>query len=250
MSVEEEISPDTGEITAEKDISIPAKLAAVVLDPKKLFRAVAARPRWVPPVLVLMGVALVFAFLTRPVIIEEMGTGKQMERVIEQRNLSDEEAARAIELQKGIAKWGILVSAPLTEVVTVVVMAVILLFVGNVLMGGSAAFVAILSAYAWARLINVLGYAAKIPLILHTKSIQVTLSPAILLPTNASDSLFYAVLSVFDIFHVWEAVLTCIAMAAVYKISLQRSVGFVGTLYVVLAAVGILLRELFHTGGV
>jgi len=246
----EEISPGTGEIVAQDDMSIPAKLAAVFVDPKRLFRAVTARPRWVPPLVVLMGVALIFAFLTRSVIIEEIGTGKQMERVIEQRNLSDEEAARAIELQKGIAKWGILVSAPLTEAVTVVVMAVILLFVGNVILGGSAAFVAILSAYAWARIINVLGYAAKIPLILHAKSIQVTLSPAILLPADAADSLLYAVLSVFDVFHIWEAVLTCIAMAAVYKISLQRSVGIVGTVYVVLAAVGILLRELFHTGGV
>jgi hypothetical protein len=250
MPPDEELSPDSTEAVEEPDISFFAKLAGVLLDPRKTFRAVSAHPQWVAPILILMGVVLVFAILTRPVIVKELESGKQMQQLIEQRNMTQEQAAKAIEIQKKFASIGILVSAPLSEVATCLVFAVILLFVGNVILGGAAKFVAIFSAYAWARLITIIGTAAKIPLVLSTKTIQVTLSPAILLPGSDTGSLMYAVLSVFDIFHIWEAVLVCFAMAAVYKITLQRSVGFVGTIYVVLAAVGILLRELFPTGGV
>jgi hypothetical protein len=250
MPPDEEISPESTEVVEEPDISFFAKLGGVLLDPRKTFRAVAAHPKWAAPVLILMGVALVFAILTQPVIIKELESGKQMQRLIEERNLTEQQAAQAIEMQKKFASIGILVSAPLSELATCLIFAVILLFVGNTILGGAAKFVAILSAYAWARLITILGTVAKIPLIISEKTIQVTLSPAILLPGSDSSSLMYAVLSVFDVFHIWEAVLVCFAMAAVYKITLQRSVSFVGTIYVVLAVVGILLRELFHTGTV
>ena len=250
MPPDEELTPESTEVVEEPDISFFAKLVGVVLDPRKTFRAVAARPQWVAPILILMCVGLLFAILAQPVIIQELDSGKQMQQLMERRNMTQEQAAQAIEMQKKFAGIGVLVSAPLSEVATCLIFAVILLFVGNTILGGAAKFVAIFSAYAWARLITVLGTAAKIPLVLSEKTIQVTLSPAILLPGSDTGSLLYAVLSVFDIFHIWEAILVCFAMAAVYKITLQRSVSFVGTIYVVLAAVGILLRELFHTGAV
>lgn len=250
MTSENDNQPVPAEPAGEAEMSFMAKLVAVVLDPRRAFRAVAALPQPVPPILILMGVALIFAIPTRPIILEQIDSGEQMEQLIEQRNLSPEEAERALALQRGMAKIGVLVAAPLNELISCLIFAALLMFIGNALLGGAAKFMTILSAYAWAKMITILGVIAKTPLILLTGSLNVTLSPAIILPASATDSLLFAVLSVFDVFHIWEAILTCFAMAAVYKISMQRAVGFVGTLYVILAAVGIILRELFTVGGV
>lgn len=242
--------PSPEDSGSEGKMSFGAMLAALVLDPRRTFTAVASLPKPIVPIVILMAAALIFSVITRPVILEEMQSGEQIERMMERGNLSEEEAEKALETQQGIAKIGVLVGAPLNEVLSCLIFAALLLFVGNVVLGGSASYIAVLAGYSWAKLIGIIGMVVKTPIILATDTLRVTLSPAILLPESAAEGWLYAVLSVFDVFHIWEAVLVCFAMAAVYKIGIQRAVGFVGTLYVVLAAVGVILRQLFGGVGV
>jgi hypothetical protein len=249
---EEDFSQETlpEENGSEGKISFGAMLVGLVLDPRRTFKAVAALPKPIIPIVILMAAALIFSVITRPVILEEMQSGEQIERMMERGNLSEAEAEKALETQQGIAKIGVLVGAPLNEVLSCLIFAALLLFVGNVVLGGSTSYVAVLAGYSWAKMIGIIGMVVKTPIILATDTLRVTLSPAILLPESAVEGWLYAVLSVFDVFHIWEAVLVCFAMAAVYKIGIQRAVGFVGTLYVVLAAVGVILRQLFGGVGV
>jgi hypothetical protein len=245
MDSDHQITPaPTGDVDDGK-MNFFAKLAALVLDPRRTFKAEAVRPLPVPPIILLVCAALVFVIATKPFLMEEMVTADQVERLAEIRNISPKEAQTALEKQQEIMSIGVYVLAPLAEVFSCLIFAAILLFVGNVVLGGTAGFLAILSAYAWAKVITIIGTIVKIPMVLSTGSSKVTLSPAILLPESASDSLLFSVLSVFDVFHIWEAVLVCYAIAVVYKIGMQRAVGFVGTLYVVLAAIGIILGQLF-----
>ena len=244
----QESSPDNN--GSEGQMSFMAMLVALVLDPRRTFSAVAALPKPIPPIVILMAASLIFVMLTRPIILEEMRSGEQIELMMERGNLSEAEAEKAFETQQGIAKIGVLVGAPLNEVFSCLIFAALLMFVGNVILGGSAKFVDVLAGYSWAKLIGIIGLVVKTPIILAKGTLLVPLGPAILLPESAVEGLLYAVLSVFDVFHIWEAVLVCFAMAAVYKMGIQRAVGFVGTLYVVLAAVGIILRQLFSAGGV
>ena len=235
---------------SEGKMSFMAMLVALVLDPRRTFAAVAALPKPIPPIVILMAASLIFAVITRPIILEEIKSGEQIERLMERGNLSEEEAAKALETQQGIAKIFVLIGPPLNEVFSCLIFAALLLFVGKIVLGGTARFGDVLAGYSWAKLIGIIGLVIKIPMILATKTLHVTLSPAILLSESAAEGWLFAVLSVFDVFYIWEAVLVCFAMAAVFKIGIQRAVGFVGTLYVILAAVGVILRQLFGGGGV
>jgi hypothetical protein len=248
MDMENQLPPPPVESEGEKDLSFGAKLMAVVMEPRKLFQAVAIHPAPMAPIIVLIVVTLGFAILTRPLILQQIASRDQIEKLAEKRNMSEAEVEKALEVQKGFMNYGILLSAPLFELITLLFFAAVLMFVGNALMGGTASFTAVLAGYAWARMINVLGLIIKTPLALTTHDIRVTLSPAIFLSANASDSLLFSVLSVFDIFHIWEAILVCFAMAAVYKMGLTKAVSFVGALYIVLAGVGIILKQVFSVG--
>jgi hypothetical protein len=248
MNSESELAQTPIEPEGEKDMSLGAKLAAVVAEPRKLFQAVAMHPSPILPIVILMVVSLIFAVLTRPLIIQQFGSSDQMEKLIEKQHLTQEQAEKAVATQKQFMKYGVLLGAPFGELITCLIFAAVLMFVGNALLGGSASFTAILSGYAWARMINVLGTILKTPLVLVKHDIRISLSPAIFLPESASGSLLFSVLSVFDIFHIWEAVLACFAMAAVYKMGLQRAVGFVGALYIIIAGLGIILRQFFSPG--
>ena len=248
MDTENQLTPTPVESEGEKDLSFGAKVMAVVIEPRKLFQAVAKHPSPIAPIVVLMVLTLGFAILTRPLILQQIGSREQIEKLTEKRNMSEAEVEKALQIQKGFMNYGILISAPLFELITCLFFAAILMFVGNALLGGTASFTAVLAGYAWARMINVLGMVIKTPLALTTHDIRVTLSPAILLPASASDGLLFSVLSIFDIFHIWEAVLVCYAMAAVYKMGLTKAVSFVGALYIVLAGVGIILKQVFSVG--
>ncbi len=236
--------------SSEGKMTFMAMLVALVLDPRRTFAAVAALPKPIPPIVILMAASLIFVVITRPIMLEELQSGAQIERMMERGNLSEAEAEKAFETQQGFAKVLVLVAAPLNEVFSCLIFAALLMFVGNVILGGSARFSHVLAGYSWAKLIGIIGLVVKTPIILAKGTLLVPLGPAILLPESAVEGWFYAVLSIFDVFHIWEAVLVCFAMAAVYKIGIQRAVGFVGTLYVVLAAVGVILRQLFSAGGV
>lgn len=138
-------------------MSEPARLAAVFFDPARAFADIAARPRWWVPLLISVFVAL--AFVTA--YSQRIGWERYLERVLEANprieSLTAEQRQLIVERQAGLAATFGYVGAVAGSAVSLVVIAGVLLFAANVILGAAATFRQTFAFTCYGFLPNVLG---------------------------------------------------------------------------------------------
>jgi len=243
---EESKNPETEvEVVTEDSerMSLAAKITGVFLDPKRTFISLERKPDFIVPLLIVMVAALIFTFVAWP-IIEKTVLPLQVERMQEQ-GLSEEKIDGFLKISKILG----IVGPPLTVLVGSLVVSAILLFAGNILLGGSSKFNKVFSVYCYTSLITVLAYAVKLALVMSKKSMQVYISPAALFPAEAGDSVWFKVAGVFDVFAIWQLVVIAIGLGVLFRTTFQKSMTVMGTLYVFYAAAAIIFGKGGNWGG-
>jgi len=229
----------------EKPMGGVSKVINIFFEPRKVFESLKIKPTWLVPFIVVALLGIGFFYYTFPYMMDQ-----QVERIQENEKIPEEQKERIIERmteQDHPPIWQ-LALAPVGSLVALVVVAAVLFFVFNVLLGGDSTFRGVFSVYCYSSLIAIPSMIVKFPLIMMKENLNVQTSLALLLSANAKDTFLYSVFSSFDIFAIWQVILVSMGLGVMYKYTTKKTFTAVFVLWII----WILVKSVFSTvfGGV
>jgi len=229
----------------EKPMGGASKILNIFFEPKKVFESLKIKPTWLIPFLIVALLGIGFYYYTYPFIMAQ-----QAEKIQENEKFSEEQKERIIEkmTEKDHPPLWQLSFAPIGTLVSLVIVAAVLFFVFNVLLGGDSAFRRVFSVYCYSSLIAIPAMIVKFPLIMMKGNLNVQTSLALLLSANAKDTFLYSVLSGFDIFSFWQVILISMGLGVMYKYSTKKAFTAVLILWIIYILAKSALRSVL--GGV
>ncbi len=219
----------------------------IFVNPHKTFIALDRKPSWLIPVIIMTLLTLTLTYLTFPIIMQN-----QMENIRNNPNIPADrlEAIEQQMAEAGNAQMYIGVGTQLIVIpIVYLILAGIFFFVGSVLLGGNAPFVKVLAVYAWSSLIGIIGIIVKTPLVFIKEKINVPISPALILPGDAVDSVLYRILSQFDFFTIWQLAVFAYGFSIVYRFSTGKAFTTVGVLWAIWIVIVVVGWNLFKGFG-
>lgn len=235
-------APQAGEINAP-DLGIMGRLTGIFSNPKDTFESINQKPNWLVPYLVVMLITLVMQFLTLDIQLQDQVA------MMEAKGAPVEQIEMAQKNLEGPMKYIQFVAIPVVTLIVWVIYSGIFLFVGNTMLGGRGRFYAVFSAFAWSSLIGSVGHIVKSLLILAKGTMHgVTTSLAAVMPTpelGDRGSLIYQILAKTDIFMIWVLVVWGIGFSAIFKMSQNKSMTMVFSLWAIWIVISLGLASLF-----
>ncbi len=224
----------------EKPMGGASKVINIFFEPRKVFESLKIKPTWLIPFLIVALLGIGFFYYTYPFIMHQ-----QVEKIQENEKFSEEQKEKIIEkmTEKDHPPLWQLSFAPVGGLVVLVVVAAILFFVFNVLLGGDSTYREVFSVYTYSSLIAIPAMIVQFPLIMIKEDINVQTSLALLLSANAKDTFLYSVLSGFDIFSFWQVILVSMGMGVMYKYTTKKAFTTVFVLWIIY----ILVKSVFST---
>ena len=224
-----------------------SKFINVFLNPRKTFMALDNKPTWLVPLLLLILLTIISTQLTFPMIMDA-----QLDRIRsnanippEQMTIIENQLAENMSKQRLFATIGQVVVMP----IIFLILAGIFYFVGSVILGGDSSYKKVLSVMSWSTVISILGVLIVTPLILLKGNMNVTLSLALLLPSDAMDSTLYNVLKHFDFFTIWYLAVFGYGFALIYRFSLAKAYVTFGVLWGIWIVINTVFASTFKMFG-
>ena len=204
----------------EKTMGGASKILNIFFEPKKVFESLKIKPTWLIPFLIIVLLGMGFFYYTYPFMMNQ-----QVEKIQENEKIPEQQKEIIIEklTEKDRPPLWQMALAPIGSLVVLVVVAAILFFVFNVLLGGDSTYHRVFSVYCYSGLIAIPSMIVKFPLIMIKGDLNVQTSLALLLSANAKDTFLYSVLSSFDIFSFWQVILISMGMGVMYKYSTKKA---------------------------
>jgi len=216
----------------------------VLTEPGRAFASIAAAPRWVGAALIVLLAGVITAEVTMPYAMEA-----RREAILSSDRLTAEQAERALNqfsVDDGLVPRLVTgVFAFIGQGLFMLIVAGVLLFGGNFLLGGDSDFRTVLAVTAHAWLVTVVKSVIVVPLMLAKGSMSVATSLQILLPTEQWTTPLGVLLGATDLFSLWMLALLVIGLAAAYSFSRGKVAALVVTFYVLATGVSAGLALLF-----
>jgi hypothetical protein len=214
----------------EKLMGEASKVLNIFFEPRRVFESLKVEPTWLIPFLIVILLAIGSFYYTYPLIIDQ-----QVERIEEMEQIPE---ARKLEIIDGMREkdspplWQLAIP-PVFGLIVLVVVAGVLFFVFNVLLGGDSTYRRVLSVYSYSGLVLIPAMIVKFPLVMIKGDLNVQTSLALLLSANAKDTFLYSVFSSFDIFNFWQVILVSMGMGVMYKYSTKKAFVAVLVLWII-----------------
>lgn len=228
--------PGGGAPAGEPLPNLAVRAGQVFYAPGALFDRLRARPAWVGAVGLLVGLSLAATvLLPTELLVEAMQAGVPPD--------ADPEAARSVEdfaesTLFQVFRFGGAVVFPLLQAL---VLAGLVMFIFNLVLGGSASFEQALSASAHALIIYAVGSLLVVPLILQTGDPETLLALDLLVPGLDPEAFLGRFLGGLNVFALWSAAVLGVGVGQLYP---ARSAGSSAALLVGLYAAAKLLTAL------
>ena len=224
----------------EKTMGGASKILNIFFEPKRVFQSLKIKPTWLVPFIIVALLGIGFFYYTYPFIMHQ-----QVEKIQENEKIPEEQKELIIEkmTEKDHPPIWQLAIAPVGTLVSLVVVAAVLFFVFNVLLGGDSIFRRVFSVYCYAGLIAIPAMIVKFPLIMMKENLNVQTSLALLLSPNDKDTFLYSVFSSFDIFTIWQVILVSMGLGVMYKYTTKKAFTAVCILWII----WILVKSVFST---
>lgn len=219
------------------------RVTGVFTSPGKTFVSMAQNPSWIVPVVIIAVVNLIFIFTVRDILTEE--TLIQQEEKMIERGMESEQIDQALAATEKFLKYGAPAMGVVFPLVLLLVIAGVFLFVGNVILGGSATFKDVFSVTAHSWLVLSLSALVVLPIILSKETMQVTFSLAALMSEESRETFLYQLLAKIDLFWVWWLSVQSIGLATIYKMKTQKMATVVVILYSIYAIVASAITAAF-----
>ena len=203
------------------------RLEGVFFSPRPTFEALAAKPKWIDALAVILIALIAFTFLVTPymqkdqlalmkdntVLKERMGAERYDQMI--QRMENPTPASRVVQT---------FLTTPLFYLAALLLQALILLILGR-FFSSQGNYVMVLSALLHANLIDKLfGNAVRLVLALTRKSVmQTSTNLTILFPQMEVTSTSFVLLAQVDFFQLWLFGVLAFGLAAAFKIELKKA---------------------------
>jgi hypothetical protein len=213
-------------VSQEPHLSFGAKFWNLFVDPRKTFASITPNHEWVI-LWLLVGAISIGAYLPIKGIVKQSQIARVEEQLKSNQQIPEEKRAEILEgMESQFENPVYLLFVPATQLVVIVVVAGILLFLGNIILGGNTGYLKMLNAYAWTMLIVIPGSLVTVPMVLAKGSMDVSLGLGIL--TSAETGPFLKKLvSSFELFALWQVWLSSTAVSVLSKVSAKKAFGAV-----------------------
>jgi hypothetical protein len=214
-------------------VSSMSKVGMVFSDPYRLGSYVLSNPMWWLPFVITAIFAVSFTTIGQKQMLAM--TQQKVEKQFAKSNadLPAEHRQQAIDMALSVTK----VTAPIFAILSSLAMSalggVLLLFVCNLLMGGTVKFKFLFAGIMWIQLIGSLGVVVKLPMMLIRDTFDIPIGPAVLLP-EGSEGFLYTFLNGLDLFMIWEIIAGGLLVSALYNWSKGKGVTVMVSMYLIL----------------
>lgn len=195
-------------------------LIQIFVKPRKAFETIVQKPHWLVPFLIMVIITLAMQWAIHDIAISDTFRQLHSQGI-------DPEKIDTTQNQIQRMRFVNLGVTPLSLGVVWLVLAGVLFFIGNTIMGGQSHFKTIFSIVAWSELVEVPGIIIKTFLILAKGTLQgVTTSLVILLPVlqeGESPSFLYRLLLKIDLFTGWKMILWIIGLSLAYRFPISKT---------------------------
>ena len=223
-------------ISSPAPMPLPRRIIGIFTAPRAVFEYLRESPRALGAMVVVCVVALLATVPLTKIIIQD-----QVEKMQAKPNMTPEAIAKAT----GVMNVTVPIFAVLGNVVIIVVLAGLYLFLANIILGGATNYKKMLAGVAHVSLIGILSSIVRVPLILAKGTSDVTLSPAIFLPSESHNTFLYHLLSQCDLFVIWMLGLAALAISVLAGVPTKKATTAVVILWVILAPIFALFQTKF-----
>ena len=212
--------------------SLPARIVQVFTAPATLFDALKTTPRWIGATLVVIVLGLVVQALIPAELIREMALSSLPSD-------APPEQVAAVEQFMGVSNIIRWVGTVVFPILMILFVSGFILLVWNAILGGEAAFPAVLACTAHSYIVWAAGGLITMPLVLARQDLRTTFSLHLLTPWLDSGTYAYRFMAGLNLFGIWTMILLGVAVSRLYpKVSVaSASTVMIGS-YVVFKAIG------------
>lgn len=215
------------------------RLIGVFVSPASTMQDIAAHPSWVVPLIILMLSGALAGYFLKDAILQTQLEG------MEKRNMTAEQIEQARPMMEKMMTY----TAPLAPLVTTpifyAIIAGVLMFVGNVILGGETKFSPLFAITCWSGMISVLGSIINVPIMAKKMVMESATSLSSLLPSEDNKTLLYHLFSQIDLFWLWWVAVLGFGVAAVYKFTTRKAMTMVFTLWAIYVVIAVAVKSIF-----
>jgi len=238
------LEDDMNEVLRKPELSVLTKIANIFFSPRATFLSINQKPDWIIPMTIVLIVILFFIIATLPISMPQQLEKMRLQQ--EEKGLSPEQTQQVMELGEKYGKRIGPVFAVIGGVLYLCGLSGIFLFFGNFILGGKTTFVSILSVVCYTSLIGSVNSLLLLPMILAKKTMYLSFSLAALLPTAATDTFRYQLLSKIDLFAIWQIIVAGIGLAVIYQFSTKKSITMVASVYLIYVIISLAIFSIFN----
>jgi len=208
--------------TQAPQLGFGAKLWNLFFDPRKTFASVVPNHEWIILWLLVSAISI-GAYMPIKGIVKQSQIQKVGEQLKSNQQIPEEKRAEIIENMESQFENPInLLWIPAVQLVILAVVAGILLFLGNIILGGNSGYLKMLNAFAWTMMIVIPGSLVTVPMVLAKESMDVSLGLGVL--TSAETGPFVKkLLSSFELFALWQVWLSSTAVSILARVPAKKA---------------------------
>ncbi len=202
------------------DMTILQRIVGIFTGPAQVFKYLRVKPDFLVPLLLAIFISAGSGFLFYDILVDE----EIIPKIEQIEGIAEEQMGESLDWfeQSKTSSWRLIIPLAVGLVVTLLIFVIITLvfwFIGNVLLGGRAKFKQILSIVSYSYLIIILETIVKIPLIYSKQTLQIDMSPGILIDITEMSPFLSNFIGIFNIFHIWFLVVFGIGFSIIYGFS-------------------------------
>ena len=199
-------------VSENQEKTMPSKILSLFWEPSGTFQSLKTKVSWLDiliPLLIVIIISLISTSYIVPIAITE-----QKALIETSERLTDIQKETIIERMESKADSPVqYITTAIAVIVKTLVLAAVMLFIGNFLLGGEVKYFTMLGVTAYVGLVDVVSLGIKTPLIVSQETTKVYTSLALLL--EESEHILFRFFTNIDVFAIWKIVLFSIALGII-----------------------------------
>ncbi|MBD3224296.1 MAG: hypothetical protein GF313_06165 [Caldithrix sp.] len=220
MNEREPVNPES------KPTEMPfwAMVVGIFTNPAAVFGHIKTKPNWLLPFAIIVLVAGLFTYSTS-------AQQKQMQKEFINNTTMIPESMKADYLEELETQTYVeekvypILGVAVKSILEILLIAAVLMFLGNFVFAGELKFKDNMALYAWSGLISSLALLVKLPVVLSKDTMLVFTSLAVFADSSDMQSFSFQILNAIDVFVIWKLIVMAIGFSIMYKLS--RAKGYV-----------------------
>lgn len=237
--VDDDIQPSSTPVASS------GRVATVLYEPEATFESVRQKPDWLIPLLLLIGIALLFNFLVQPKI--DMGPyfEDMTDRMADRMGMTEEQRQAQLDQMLESASGGQNILIVLLAVPAVLTIVSLVLWGSMRAAGGNSSFMQTFSVTLYSWMPQLIKSLVLMALMIPRTSVDMRFMGTILkshpgaFVDPITSPVLSSALSWLEIFNIWTIVLLVIGLSVINRFSKAKVGVFVVLLYLIAAAIGV-----------